>query len=225
MLILVNVTSSNAWFFLPGLSRVCHKGSLRIYNKGGRAYGFSIDNAYVFDIESGRSFFLSAVIYTNANGILNDDIYEYEEVADRVMADLAEVVARALWQIPGNSFVASHYDCMPSSLWKTWNLPWASINYSFESAKTSQSQYREGLTQQKDEVIDKVGDDNDASELYCHPNNPHWMRVFDGRNIDTDTSVEVGFSSNLLNQKTFDRNCSISAGTCLDTKHIYFINE
>jgi hypothetical protein len=32
-------------FFLPGLSRVRAKGALRIYNKIGRAYGFTIDNS------------------------------------------------------------------------------------------------------------------------------------------------------------------------------------
>jgi hypothetical protein len=34
-------------FFLPGLSRVRAKGALRIYNKIGRAYGFTIDNSWV----------------------------------------------------------------------------------------------------------------------------------------------------------------------------------
>lgn len=34
-------------FFLPGLARVRSKGAIRIYNKIGRAYGFTIDNAYV----------------------------------------------------------------------------------------------------------------------------------------------------------------------------------
>ena len=29
-----------------------------------------------------RSFFLAATIYTNANGVLNDDQYEYESVAE-----------------------------------------------------------------------------------------------------------------------------------------------
>lgn len=104
-------------FFLPGLSRIRPKGALRIYNKIGRAYGFTIDNSYVFDVETGRSFFLTAVIYTNANGVLNDDRYEYE-FADCTLADLAEVLGRALWQIPDSSANSSGpFDCTPSSLW------------------------------------------------------------------------------------------------------------
>ncbi|KAJ7524054.1 hypothetical protein O6H91_18G075200 [Diphasiastrum complanatum] len=103
-------------FFLPGLARVRRKGALRIFNKIGRAYGFSVDNSYVFDVETGQNFFLSAVIYTNANEIVNDDKYEYD-FADTVMADLVEVIARAVWQVP--SYVSSKScptDCIPSSL-------------------------------------------------------------------------------------------------------------
>lgn len=80
---------------------------------------------YVFDMETGRSFFLTAVIYTNANGVLNDDRYEYT-FADSVMADLAEVLARALWQIPHASascYPSISFDCVPSSLWTACSLP------------------------------------------------------------------------------------------------------
>ncbi len=84
-------------YLLPGLERVVPRERLRIYNKVGRAYGFSIENAYVVDVESGKGFFLSAVIYTNADGRLNDDEYEYEEIADPFLADLGEVVAREVW--------------------------------------------------------------------------------------------------------------------------------
>lgn len=80
---------------------------------------------YVFDMETGRSFFLTAVIYTNANGILNDDRYEYT-FADSVMADLAEVLARALWQIPhgpASRYPSISFDCIPSSLWTACSLP------------------------------------------------------------------------------------------------------
>ncbi len=85
-------------FLLPGLERVVSKDRLEIYNKVGQAYGFSIENAYVVDIETGRAFFLAAVLYTNSDGVLNDDRYEYDEVALPFLADLGESVARALWQ-------------------------------------------------------------------------------------------------------------------------------
>lgn len=109
-------------FFLPGLCRVRPKKAVRIFNKIGRAYGFTTENSYIFDKERGEGFFLSAVIYTNSNGILNDDKYEYESIADRVLADLGEMVARAVWKIPPAClWVSSWVDCMPSSSLKELN--------------------------------------------------------------------------------------------------------
>lgn len=84
-----------AKFFLPGLERVCPTG-LSVCSKCGRAYGFTIDAAVVR--APGRTpFALSAVLYTNANGVLGDDLYEYAEVANPFMHDLAEAVARWVW--------------------------------------------------------------------------------------------------------------------------------
>lgn len=87
-------------FLLPGLLRACPKSELRYYNKVGQAYGFTIENAYVENTRLGRAFFLTAVIYTNLDGVLNDDAYEYESVALPLLADLGELVARQLWSIP-----------------------------------------------------------------------------------------------------------------------------
>jgi hypothetical protein len=46
---------------------------VRVLGKGGRALGFEIENSYAVDETTGRSFFVSAVIYANENGTLNDD--------------------------------------------------------------------------------------------------------------------------------------------------------
>ncbi|KAH7332445.1 hypothetical protein KP509_20G087600 [Ceratopteris richardii] len=110
--------------FLPGVCRVRPKKSIRIYNKIGRAYGFTIENSYIFDKEKGEGFFLSAVIYTNSNGILNDDKYEYETIADHVMADLGETMARLVWKISPSSDaeVPLCLDCIPSSSWDAMKL-------------------------------------------------------------------------------------------------------
>ena len=83
---------------LIGLERVVPRERLRIYNKTGQAYGFSTENAWVVDTETGQGFFLGATLYTNKDGILNDDEYEYEEITLPFIADLGEAVARKLWQ-------------------------------------------------------------------------------------------------------------------------------
>ncbi|HVJ92129.1 MAG TPA: serine hydrolase [Labilithrix sp.] len=80
--------------FLAGLSRVIPRGKLTLASKSGRAYGFLVENAYVLDERTGRSFFLAATLYANSNRRLNDDTYDYREVAYPALADLAEVVAR-----------------------------------------------------------------------------------------------------------------------------------
>lgn len=91
-------------FFLPGLRRALSSAReeadgerLRVYDKSGRAYGFTVDNAWIVDRDTGRGFFLTAVLYTNPNRTLNDDDYGYEELADPFFADLGEAAARAVW--------------------------------------------------------------------------------------------------------------------------------
>lgn len=83
---------------LPGGRRVLpeQRPGLRVEcaSKIGQAYGFTIENACLKNPVNGRTVFVSAVIYTNADGVLNDDRYEYEQVALPFMADLGEWVAQ-----------------------------------------------------------------------------------------------------------------------------------
>jgi hypothetical protein len=85
-------------FMLPGVRRVLpftQSGERVAYTaKIGRAYGFSIENAYLHNPQNGRAVFVTACIYANANGVLNDDKYEYESVADPFLENLGELVAR-----------------------------------------------------------------------------------------------------------------------------------
>ncbi len=83
-------------YLLPGLEKVAPKASWRIVNKIGRAYGFSVENAWVFHVPSQKGLFVTATIYTNADGVLNDGKYEYEEVADPFLAAVGEIVGREL---------------------------------------------------------------------------------------------------------------------------------
>jgi hypothetical protein len=82
---------------LGGL-RVFSAERIEVYNKVGWSYGFSIDTAWIVDRQTGRSFFLAATLYTNADGVINDDQYEYKTVAWPFLADLAEASARYLWR-------------------------------------------------------------------------------------------------------------------------------
>lgn len=84
-------------FLLPGLRRAFPGARLRVYSKVGDAYGFMIENSWVVDEATGRSFFLAVTLYANSDGILNDDRYDYDTVARPFLADLGEAAARALW--------------------------------------------------------------------------------------------------------------------------------
>jgi Beta-lactamase enzyme family len=69
-----------AKFLLVGGPPATLPEGVRIYNKIGQAYGFLIDNACIVDSLRGVEFMLSAVIYCNADGVLNDDQYDYDAV-------------------------------------------------------------------------------------------------------------------------------------------------
>lgn len=90
----------DAWgkFLLPGLSDIRPSAEWRIVNKIGRAYGFSTENAWIHHWPSGRSAFVAATLYTNSDGILNDDRYEYTEIADPFFRALGRAVGRWLSQ-------------------------------------------------------------------------------------------------------------------------------
>ncbi len=66
--------------------------NLRIYNIVGQAYGFTTDIAYFENTKKGISFFLAVSLYTNADGILNDDKYEYNTIAFPFLQALGEAV-------------------------------------------------------------------------------------------------------------------------------------
>ena len=66
--------------------------NLKIYNKVGDAYGFLIDAAYIENKAEGVAFMLSAVLYCNADEILNDDKYDYNTVGFPFFQHLGQVV-------------------------------------------------------------------------------------------------------------------------------------
>ena len=66
--------------------------NIRIFKKEGDAYGHMIDVAYIVDYKNKIEFFLSAIIYCNSDGILNDDKYDYENIGQPFMKNLGRVL-------------------------------------------------------------------------------------------------------------------------------------
>jgi hypothetical protein len=54
---------------------------IRVFNKVGWAYGFVTDVSYIVDFKNNIEFMLTTTVYTNEDGVLNDNIYEYETMA------------------------------------------------------------------------------------------------------------------------------------------------
>jgi hypothetical protein len=65
---------------------------IRVFNKVGWAYGFLTDVSYIVDFRNHIEFMLTATVYANEDGILNDDIYDYDTISlpflDRVGQDI-----------------------------------------------------------------------------------------------------------------------------------------
>jgi len=79
-------------FIFYGAEKGTFNPDIRSFNKPGDAYGFLIDAAYVVDFKNNIEFMVSAVIYCNSDGILNDDHYDYETVGLPFMKHLGRVI-------------------------------------------------------------------------------------------------------------------------------------
>ncbi len=65
---------------------------IRIFNKVGWAYGFSTDVSYIVDFKNKVEFMITANIYVNSDGILNDDKYDYESIGQPFLYQLGQTI-------------------------------------------------------------------------------------------------------------------------------------
>ena len=64
--------------------------SIRIFNIVGQSYGDLADCAYIVDYKNNVEFFLSAVIYVNSDGVINDGKYEYKTIGFPFLTNLGK---------------------------------------------------------------------------------------------------------------------------------------
>ncbi|WP_426058886.1 serine hydrolase [Hymenobacter sp. B1770] len=74
--------------------------ALRIYNIVGMSHGYLSDVAYFADSLHQSEFMLSAVLYVNRNGIINDGTYEYESIGLPFLAQLGRSIQQYEAQRP-----------------------------------------------------------------------------------------------------------------------------
>jgi hypothetical protein len=65
---------------------------IRLFNKPGWSYGFLTDAAYIADFKNNIEYMISACIYTNSDGILNDDKYDYDSIGYPFFAETGKLI-------------------------------------------------------------------------------------------------------------------------------------
>ena len=89
--------TANYWpsfckFLYTGSEKGPFPSQLKIFNKVGDAYGFLLDIAYIIDPAKKVEFMLSAVIYCNSDGILNDSKYDYDTIGFPFYKNLGQLI-------------------------------------------------------------------------------------------------------------------------------------
>jgi hypothetical protein len=77
-----------------------YQSTLHIYNIVGMSHGFLADIAYFADSLHQTEFFLSAVLYINQDGIINDGAYEYDSIGQPFLAQLGRQIQQYESQHP-----------------------------------------------------------------------------------------------------------------------------
>lgn len=73
---------------------------VRIFNKVGWAYGFLTDVSYVIDTKNNIDYMLSATVYVNSDGIINDSKYDEESMGFPFFRELGKAVYQFELQRP-----------------------------------------------------------------------------------------------------------------------------
>lgn len=81
-------------FFLFKAGRQTIPSYIRIFNKPGWAYGFLTDIAYIVDFKNKVEFMLTATIYVNSDGVLNDDKYDFDTIGYPFFKEVGEIIYR-----------------------------------------------------------------------------------------------------------------------------------
>jgi hypothetical protein len=68
--------------------------NVRVFNKVGWAYGFLTDVSYVVDFDNRIEYFLTATIYVNSDGTVNDDQYDYEQTGWPFLFEIGQAIYR-----------------------------------------------------------------------------------------------------------------------------------
>lgn len=86
------------FFFKSGKNKV--PPNIRVFNKPGWSYGYLTDVAYIADFAHNVEFMLTGTIYTNSDGIINDDKYDYDSIGYPFFKETGEIIYQYELQRP-----------------------------------------------------------------------------------------------------------------------------
>jgi hypothetical protein len=78
------------FFFKQGSHNI--PNYIRVFNKVGWAYGCLTDVSYVADFKNKVEFMLTATIYVNSDGVMNDDKYDYDSIGYPFLYKLGQCI-------------------------------------------------------------------------------------------------------------------------------------
>ena len=78
------------FFFKQGSHNI--PNNIRVFNKVGWAYGCLTDVSYIADFKNKVEFMLTATIYVNSDGVMNDDKYDYDNIGYPFLYKLGQCV-------------------------------------------------------------------------------------------------------------------------------------
>lgn len=79
-------------FFMRDSSSHQMPNQVRVFNKVGWSYGFLTDLSYIADFKNRVEFMLSATVYVNSDGVLNDDKYDYDSIGYPFLFNLGQTI-------------------------------------------------------------------------------------------------------------------------------------
>ncbi|MVM41040.1 hypothetical protein GO730_30620 [Spirosoma sp. HMF3257] len=79
------------FFFMDSLHHQMPEG-IRVFNKVGWAYGFLTDASYIVDFRNKVEYMLTATVYVNSDGILNDDKYDFDTIGHPFLYQLGQTI-------------------------------------------------------------------------------------------------------------------------------------
>lgn len=66
--------------------------NIRVFNKVGWSYGFLTDVSYVADFKNNVEYMLTATVYANSDGVINDGKYDYQSVGHPFLKSLGNSI-------------------------------------------------------------------------------------------------------------------------------------